>query len=64
MERLKKSYEQFLFMAAKYPLKSDKWISISSICTQIFIVMEKEFLVFLDRYHLAFTYARIIELCS
>ncbi len=64
MERLKRSYEQFSFMAAKYTLKSDKWISTSSICTRISIVMQKEFLVFLDRYHLAFTYARIIELYS
>jgi hypothetical protein len=66
MIRLKKSYERFLYMAAKYPLKDGNGFVPPTYAVTHFWLSKKDNhlfnYLFLDRYYLAFSYARTIEL--
>jgi hypothetical protein len=66
-ERLKKSYERFLYMAAKYPVKDGNSFihptyAVKSSTLEKYLLYLPIF--FVDRHHVAFSYARTVELCS
>ena len=65
IQRLTKSYERFLYMAAKYPLKDGNGFIPPTYAVQVSNI-RKVFILFfyLDRYYVAFSYARTIELYS
>ncbi len=63
LKRLKKSYERFLYMAAKYPLKDGNSCIPPTYAVNILLFIDKlYYLLILDRYYMAFTYARTIKL--
>ena len=64
LQRLKKSYERFLYMAAKYPLKDGNGFIPPTLAVNISMsVVQSSYLrSALDRYHLALAYAGAVEL--
>ena len=64
LKRLKKSYERFLYMAAKYPLTEGNGFipPTYAVIISLFYIYTHILYIYLDRYNLAFSYARTIEL--
>jgi hypothetical protein len=63
LKRLKKSYERFLYMAAKYPLKDGNGFIPPTYAVNVLLFTDKlYYLLSLDRYYMAFTYARTIKI--
>jgi hypothetical protein len=63
LKRLNKSYERFLYMAAKYPIQDGNEFVPPTYAVNILLLREINCsLLVLDRHHLAFTYARTIKL--
>jgi len=64
LKRLKKSYERFLYMAANYPPKDGKGFMPPTYAVNFSLFTDKLlFVMILDRYNLAFPYARTIKIC-
>jgi hypothetical protein len=65
IKRLKKSYERFLYISAKY-LPNEQHHFIHPTYAVNISVLEFDFniiFIYLDRYYLAFSYARTIKIC-
>ena len=64
---LTKSYERFLYMAAKYPLENGNGFILPTYAVKSSTLDKALFYSFifvpLDRYHVAFSYARTTEVC-